>query len=114
MRHSWLAPLLLVLAGCAALRQDSLDQRFGPADPTRFDRVPTAAAAGVSYRAEVRPLLDRRCVVCHGCYDAPCQLKLGSWEGIARGTTKAPVYDATRLEAAPPTRLFVDAQLPSQ
>ena len=114
MRHSWLAPLLLVLAGCAALTQDSLDQRFGPADPTRLDRVPTVAPAGVSYRADVRPLLDRRCVVCHGCYDAPCQLKLGSWEGIARGTTKALVYDATRLEAAPPTRLFVDAQLASQ
>ena len=113
MRHSWLAPLLLVLAGCAALKQDSLDQRFGAADPTRFDRVPVAVP-GVSYRTDVRPLLDRRCVVCHGCYDAPCQLKLGAWEGIARGTTKAQVYDATRLEAAPPTRLFIDAQLPSQ
>jgi hypothetical protein len=68
----------------------------------------------MSYRRDVRPVLERRCVVCHGCYDAPCQLKLGSWEGIARGATKAVVYDGTRLEEAPPTRLFVDAQLPSQ
>ena len=68
----------------------------------------------MSYRDDVRPILDSRCVVCHGCYDAACQLKLGSWEGIVRGITKAPVYDSARLSEAPPTRLFVDAQLPSQ
>jgi len=62
----------------------------------------------------VRPILESRCVVCHGCYDAPCQLKLGALEGIARGATKAPVYDAARLTEAPTTRLFVDAQQPSQ
>ena len=82
--------------------------------PHALRSAPVAAAGGVSYRDDVRPILDNRCVVCHGCYDAPCQLKLGSWEGIARGTSKAPVYDASRLREAPPTRLFVDAQLPSQ
>jgi len=50
-----------------------------------------------------------RCVVCHGCYDAPCQLKLGSDEGIRRGTTTAAVYDPSRLTAAAPTRLGIDA-----
>ena len=24
----------------------------------------------------VQDVFERRCVVCHGCYDAPCQLKL--------------------------------------
>jgi hypothetical protein len=52
---------------------------------------------------------DRRCVVCHGCYDAPCQLKLSSWDGVARGATKAQVYDTTRLREAKPTRLDIDA-----
>ncbi|HEX5659365.1 MAG TPA: fatty acid cis/trans isomerase [Polyangiales bacterium] len=51
---------------------------------------------------------DRRCVVCHGCYDAPCQLKLSSWDGIARGATDAKVYDTTRLREAKPTRLNID------
>jgi hypothetical protein len=114
MRSSTLALIVIALAGCATLTQDSLDQRYGPADAARFDRAPATAAGGVSYRDDVRPILERRCVVCHGCYDAPCQLKLGAWEGIARGGTKAQVYDATRLEEAPPTRLFIDAQLPSQ
>jgi hypothetical protein len=114
MRRTSLALMLACLVGCAALRQGSLDQRFGPGDATRFDRAGSIAAAGVSYRDDVRPILERRCVVCHGCYDAPCQLKLGSWEGIARGTSKARVYDAGRLREAEPSRLFIDAQLPAQ
>ena len=52
---------------------------------------------------------EQRCVVCHGCYDAPCQLKLSSWDGIARGASKDKVYDASRLREAKPTRLNIDA-----
>ncbi len=114
MRSTTLALVLTCLAGCAALTQDALNKRFGPENPQRFDHPPVAAADAVSYSADVRPVLERRCVVCHGCYDAPCQLKLGAWEGIARGATKALVYDAARLDEAPPTRLFVDAELPSE
>lgn len=57
----------------------------------------------------VRSVLESRCVVCHGCYDAPCQLKLGSFAGIERGGSEHKVYDAARLSAAEPTRLGVDA-----
>ena len=53
-------------------------------------------------------------MVCHACYDAPCQLKTTSWEGLARGASKTPVYDATRLRAATPSRLGVDADKPSE
>jgi hypothetical protein len=76
--------------------------------------VPLAAAAGGPTYAEVRPILERRCVVCHGCYDAPCQLKLGAWEGIARGASATSVYEQSRLLQARPSRLFVDAQRPSE
>jgi len=62
----------------------------------------------------VQPILQRRCVVCHGCYDAPCQLKLTAWQGVARGASRENVYDTERLREAEPSRLFVDAQLPSQ
>jgi hypothetical protein len=37
----------------------------------------------VDYLKEVKPLLDKRCVVCHSCYNSPCQLKLDSFEGVA-------------------------------
>ncbi len=59
--------------------------------------------------SEAEQVFQSRCVVCHGCYDAPCQLKLGSYEGIERGASPDLVYDATRLLAAEPTRLGVDA-----
>ncbi len=64
----------------------------------------------VSYEQQVKPILERRCVVCHGCYDAPCQLKLSSVEGLRRGATDELVYNPSRLEPAQPTRLFVDAK----
>ena len=62
----------------------------------------------VSYLKDVKPILDSRCVVCHGCYDSPCQLKLSSIEGLDRGASKIPVYDTKRLIPAETTRLFID------
>jgi hypothetical protein len=64
----------------------------------------------IDYLRDVKPILDKRCVVCHSCYNAACQLKLSSFEGTDRGATKMPVYDGARLRAADPTRLFIDAQ----
>jgi hypothetical protein len=70
----------------------------------------TPSLAGSDYPPKVKPIIEQRCMVCHGCYDAPCQLKLDAWAGVQRGATKAIVYDGTRLTAASPTRLFEDAQ----
>lgn len=67
-----------------------------------------AAEAAVAW-AKAQNVIETRCVVCHGCYDAPCQLKLGTFEGIARGASEAKVYDGARLLAVTPTRLEVDA-----
>jgi len=114
MRRIPFALLVACLASCATLTRDSsIDQRYGAPDPTRYDK-PAAPSGGMSYRADVQPILERRCVVCHGCYDAPCQLKLGAWEGVARGGNSATVYDGGRLVEAPPTRLFVDAEQTSE
>ena len=58
---------------------------------------------------QVNPVLTQRCVVCHACYDAPCQLKISSPEGVARGASKEKVYEGTRITAAQPNRMFLDA-----
>jgi len=63
----------------------------------------------VSWREDVLPVLENRCIVCHGCYDAPCQLKLSSYEGLMRGANPDQVYDGSRIRAAQPTRLGIDA-----
>ena len=77
---------------------------MGDVAPTPVDVPPSAPA--LSYVHDIKPILDRRCVVCH---NAPCQLQLGSYEVLDRGATKAAVY-ATRFRAQDPTRLFMDHQ----
>lgn len=108
------APLLFIfLAACATVATLQLDDRFGPADPGRFDRPAVAAQGAPDYWRDVRPVLDRRCVSCHACYDAPCQLNLASYGGLTRGATTSQVF-ADRLLAARPTRLGIDAQTNGQ
>jgi hypothetical protein len=68
-----------------------------------------ASAGAPDYWKEVRPLLDQRCVSCHACYDAPCQLNLTSYAGITRGASAHTVYSSSRLIADEPTRLNFDA-----
>ena len=68
------------------------------------------AFSETDYPAQIKPIVEQRCMVCHGCYDAPCQLKLDAWTGLARGASKEKVYDGTRLRAANMTRLFEDAK----
>jgi hypothetical protein len=73
--------------------------------------VPAAHAEGLlekDYPPAVKSVLEQRCVVCHGCYDAPCQLKLDAWGGLHRGASKDKVYDGTRLRSAALTRLYED------
>jgi len=63
-----------------------------------------------SYALTVQPIFDRRCVVCHSCLDAPCQLNLQSFEGVDRGANAVRVYEPTRPVPIHPTRMFQDAQ----
>lgn len=74
------------------------------------DEIPSVAVQQrqQSYVNDVKPILDSRCVACHGCYDSPCQLKLTSFEGLERGASQNPIYDYERLKAVEPTRLFID------
>jgi hypothetical protein len=109
MRFFLVVVAVVLVTGCATYARFQWDQRYGQAQSDRFDRIPALASA-VDYRRDVKPILDSRCVVCHACYDAPCQLQLGSYEGVTRGGHKDKVYDATRLLAAEPTRLFQDAR----
>jgi len=104
--------LALMLAtffvGCATYYGYQLDQQYGRPDPARYDHPP-AARGDIDFERDVKPILDSRCVVCHSCNDAPCQLKLTAYQGVTRGASKDVVYDAARLIAAEPTRLFMDA-----
>jgi hypothetical protein len=66
-------------------------------------------SSSISYTRDVQPIFTEKCVACHACYDAACQLNLGSAEGALRGATKVQVYNGRRSEAEAPTRLYFDA-----
>lgn len=71
----------------------------------------TAEDASVTrgYPQSVKSVIEQRCMVCHGCYDAPCQLKLDDWIGLERGASKEKVYNGARLRSGTLTRLYEDA-----
>ena len=66
-------------------------------------------AGQLSFTRDIKPIIDNRCVVCHGCYDAPCQLKLESPLALDRGASKVLIYDGDRLKPIAPSRMGVDA-----
>ncbi len=102
-----LLPLVLLVAGCAVVGTYRLENKYGPSQ-VRDREVESLAQGQVDYWTEVKPVIENRCVVCHGCYDAPCQLKLSSIEGIQRGANPTRVYNSTRVIAAEMSRLYID------
>ncbi|CAM3807196.1 fatty acid cis/trans isomerase [Vibrio aquimaris] len=113
VRKLFILSLITLFAGCATYAGLNYDKLFGYAQP-RERLVETSSPSSDFFINQVKPIIDNRCVVCHACYDAPCQLKLSSTAGIDRGASKALIYQGTRLTAATPTRLFEDAQNTSQ
>lgn len=109
LRTFFMLVIVATFAGCATYAGLNYDQLFGEANvqerTTDIDSVESDF-----FLTEVKPIIDNRCVVCHACYDAPCQLKMSSVEGIDRGSSKELIYQGTRLTAATPHRLFEDAQ----
>ncbi|NOQ15369.1 MAG: isomerase, partial [Methyloprofundus sp.] len=108
----------MIISGCTTVYQavsqpptSDFEALYGPSQPKQrlLLKDTDSARQSISYYEDVKPILDTRCVACHACYDAPCQLKLGSTAGIDRGATKQLVYDGGRLNAVAPTRLFIDA-----
>lgn len=93
-----IATLLLLLSSCATPPP--------PQNPAYQFEPPTRQ---LDYLADVEPILVKRCVVCHSCYNSPCQLKLSSWDGLDRGASKEQIYNAGRLKTMDPSRLLIDA-----
>jgi hypothetical protein len=99
-RYPVIAALTLLVLGCVQ-----------PAVIDEMDVPPTDSATQTySFTQDVKPILEQKCVACHACYDAPCQMNLASADGLLRGANKIPVYDSARLKEMAPTRMFVDAQ----
>lgn len=108
MRTALVLSAVVVAAGCTIAARHELDDLYGRPDPARYEADAASPAARDAW-LDASAVFEKRCVVCHACWDAPCQLKLTSYDGVTRGGSKEFVY-ATRLAAAAPTRLGIDAQ----
>jgi len=96
----------LALSSCAG-KKESITVQQATIDLALLQTLPKEP---ISYENSVKPILNNRCVVCHGCYDAPCQLKLSSPAGLQRGSSKVKVYNGARFKTMAPTRLGIDAK----
>ncbi len=106
---------VILLASCTSL-SEVYEEMYGPASPRNrvLSLEELKQQSYVSYTKDVAPILNQRCTVCHSCYDAPCQLKLASIEGLDRGATTAPAYNGARFTYQEPTRLGIDAKNTAQ
>ena len=107
--------LTAFLSSCAVIGASQvglLNDLHGLSDVENRPAIKTASSNDI-FHDQIKPILDKRCVVCHACYDASCQLKLSSSAGIVRGASDELVYDI-RLLTGDTSRLFVDAQSPAE
>lgn len=110
---------IVIVSGCATIVKLDLNNLYGNESTDNRAQANVAqstvdSAKTLFYQDQVAPIIESRCVVCHACYDAPCQLKMSSPEGIERGANKQEVYHGSRILAATPNRLFIDAHSSSQ
>ena len=105
--------LTITLAGCTLFGVDQVTL-FNDYQIYKISKPEPLNAANIklaqnTYLSDIKPVIDNRCVVCHACYDAACQLKMSSPAGIDRGASKEDVYE-TSVFTRQPSRLFIDAE----
>ena len=102
---------VVILSGISAIgilfyeaSSDKTSWRPFVLDPPEYPEQPIALETGF-YLDRVQPILNRRCIACHGCLDSPCNLKMTSFEGVIRGA-KGVNVDDPHLFAEEPVRLY--------
>ena len=101
-----LLAVAILFSGCGVLAKKYFNGFYGQASVVERT-VMLEPYYEPEFHRDIKPIVDSRCVVCHGCYDAPCQLKMTSFENLDRGANASKVYDGTRLLAANLTRASI-------
>jgi len=99
-----LLSLILILSACGDNEHSFPGKQPVPAPAD----LPAPARHQVSFIKEIQPIIETKCLSCHSCFDAPCQLKLENAEGLERGASHQQVYSNIRTKAMKPTRLGID------
>ena len=106
LTYSFIVVFSIFVVSCGSDKESITKQQ----SDIEYDILLKGGEENISYVNQAKPVLEKRCIVCHGCYDAPCQLKLTSIEGIKRGANPEKIYNSERIIATESTRLFIDAK----
>ncbi len=101
-----LVTLVFVLLLTPAAGARSADAQVPEQRPQQTATSP-AQGAVPSYGDAIAPIFNSRCIACHGCLGAPCNVKLDSFPGLQRGgfglnaySTHVGDYPRTDMDAA--------------
>jgi len=79
---------LIPLCAFAALAATAV---AAPVDTSKLP--PAAAKQGVTYAADIKPILEKSCVKCHGAEKPKAKLRLDSLEGVLKGSADGKVIE---------------------
>lgn len=109
----WIAKFFILLTILASCVHSSLTEsikrefasRFG--EPHYLVETQLQESSDI-YEQKIQPIFNRRCIACHACFNAPCQLNLTSFAGLERGAIKDDIYNRREIGDKTPTRLGID------
>ncbi|MFO1512661.1 MAG: c-type cytochrome domain-containing protein [Verrucomicrobiota bacterium] len=87
---------ILALCGITTLTVAAL---AGPVDTSKLP--PAAAKQGVTYAADIKPILDKSCAKCHGAERPKAKLRLDNLEGALKGSADGKVIEAGNSAKSP-------------
>jgi len=101
------APRYLLLPFALASLHCGSGDDWTPADEKQAIAAAEAPVpTSLTYLKDVQPIFDARCIACHGCMGAPCEMKLSSFAGADRGGFGKNPY-SFHIEAVPRTGMDV-------
>ena len=83
-------------------------------DPTEAATQAPAAGATVSFANDVLPLLQSRCVNCHGGQRTEKGLTLNSYDSVMAGSENGPVVTAGDAANSPLAQMVVNGKMPKR
>ena len=80
---------LLVLFGISTLAAVAMGE---PVDTSKLP--PVATKQGVTYASDIKAILDKSCIKCHGAEKPKAKLRLDSLEGVLKGSADGKILEA--------------------
>jgi uncharacterized membrane protein len=74
----------------------------------------TASGASVSFASEIQPLLESRCINCHGGQKTEKELNLTSYEGVMAGSEDGPAVIPGDAANSPMAEMVANGKMPKR